>query len=91
MSSDVFAPMVDDLWAQHTELEVMLVDCEPHEWHAATRCEAWDVADVVLHLAQTNALAIASATARLAWRTLPYAFARAGRGAQGPVAFLLTG
>lgn len=29
--------------------------------------------------------------ARLAWRTLPYAFARAGRGAPGPVAFHLTG
>lgn len=29
--------------------------------------------------------------ARLAWRTLPYAFARAGREAPGPVAFHLTG
>jgi uncharacterized protein (TIGR03084 family) len=29
--------------------------------------------------------------ARLAWRTLPYAFARAGRTLSGPVAFELTG
>ena len=29
--------------------------------------------------------------ARLAWRTLPYAFQRAGRPAPGPVAFRLTG
>jgi uncharacterized protein (TIGR03084 family) len=29
--------------------------------------------------------------ARLAWRTLPYAFARAGRSLSGPVAFDLTG
>lgn len=29
--------------------------------------------------------------ARLAWRTLPYAFTRAGRSAPGPVAFELTG
>ncbi len=29
--------------------------------------------------------------ARLAWRTLPYAFARAGRPAPGPVAFRLVG
>jgi uncharacterized protein (TIGR03084 family) len=29
--------------------------------------------------------------ARLAWRTVPYAFARAGRKLSGPVAFLLTG
>jgi uncharacterized protein (TIGR03084 family) len=66
VSSDVFAPMVDDLWAQHTELEILLVDCEPDDWHAPTRCDGWDVADVVLHLAQTNELAIASATGRFA-------------------------
>ena len=66
MSADVLEQMVDDLWAQHTELEVLLVECEPHEWHAPTRCEGWDVADVVLHLAQTNELAIASATGRFA-------------------------
>ncbi|HEY1738864.1 MAG TPA: maleylpyruvate isomerase family mycothiol-dependent enzyme [Acidimicrobiia bacterium] len=66
MSADVFAQMVDDLWAQHTELEVLLVECEPDEWHASTRCEGWDVADVVLHMAQTNELAIASATGRFA-------------------------
>ncbi len=29
--------------------------------------------------------------ARLAWRTLPYAFARAGRKLSGPVAFVLAG
>ncbi|MGH9032122.1 MAG: maleylpyruvate isomerase family mycothiol-dependent enzyme, partial [Acidimicrobiia bacterium] len=29
--------------------------------------------------------------ARLAWRTLPYAFARAGRELTGPVAFVLRG
>ena len=29
--------------------------------------------------------------ARLAWRTVPYAFARAGRDAPGPVAFELRG
>jgi uncharacterized protein (TIGR03084 family) len=29
--------------------------------------------------------------ARLAWRTIPYAFERAGRALHGPVAFLLTG
>jgi uncharacterized protein (TIGR03084 family) len=56
--------MVDALAAQHEELEILLVDCEPADWHAATRCEGWDVADVVLHLAQTNELAIASATGR---------------------------
>jgi uncharacterized protein (TIGR03084 family) len=35
-------------------------------WHAPTRCEGWDVADVVLHLAQTNEMAIASAEGNFA-------------------------
>ena len=39
-------------------------------------------------LAPTNRL---RHVARLAWRTLPYAFARAGRELSGPVAFELTG
>jgi uncharacterized protein (TIGR03084 family) len=33
-------------------------------WHAPTRCDGWDVADVVLHLAQTNEMAIGSAQGR---------------------------
>ncbi len=56
--------MVRDLAAQQEELEILLVDVAPESWHAPTRCEGWDVADVVLHLAQTNELAIASATGR---------------------------
>src|SRR5204863_7595818 len=37
---------------------------EAHAWARPSRCEGWSVADVVLHLAQTNELAIASATGR---------------------------
>lgn len=33
-------------------------------WHQPTRCDGWDVSDVVLHLAQTDELAVASATGR---------------------------
>jgi uncharacterized protein (TIGR03084 family) len=60
---------------------------------ATTRmCETWihagDVADAVgTRLAVTDRLRL---VARLAWRTLPYAFASAGRAMSGPVAFSLT-
>ena len=51
--------------------------------HTGDVAEAWDVtlapADRLRHVA------------RLAWRTLPYAFARAGRELRGPVAFDLRG
>src|SRR3954463_540682 len=57
--------MVDDLAAQQAELDALLAECDARLWHLPTRCEGWDVADVVLHLAQTNEMAIASATARL--------------------------
>jgi uncharacterized protein (TIGR03084 family) len=58
------ASMIDDLAAQQAELDGLLVDCDATSWHRPTRCEGWDVADVVLHLAQTNEMAIASATGR---------------------------
>ncbi len=60
------AEIVAVLSVQQSELELLLVECEPEEWHAPTRCDGWDVADVVLHLAQTNELALASATGRFA-------------------------
>ena len=61
---------------------------------AATRVsETWihtgDVAEALrIELAPTDRLRY---IARLAWRTLPYAFARAGQELTGAVAFLLTG
>lgn len=56
--------LVDDLAAEQTELDDMLTDLDARGWHTPTRCDGWDVADVVLHLAQTNELAVASATGR---------------------------
>jgi len=61
---------------------------------ATTRiAETWihtgDVAEAFgVTLTPTNRLRL---IARLAWRTLPYAFGRAGRALSGPVAFELTG
>lgn len=54
----------DDLAAQHAELARLLEDLDGAGWRRPTRCDGWDVADVVLHLAQTDELAVASATGR---------------------------
>jgi uncharacterized protein (TIGR03084 family) len=178
--------LLADLAAQHRELAAILRSLDDAGWARPSRCPGWSVADVVVHLAQADELAVASLAgtfdgslggaadvdewaaqgvgaepgreptkvllrwqvataalvdalrsgdpsrrvtwvagtlsartlaatrlaecwihtgdiaptepaerlrhvARLAWRTLPYAFARAGRAAPGPVAFHLTG
>jgi uncharacterized protein (TIGR03084 family) len=49
------------LRAQHDELAALLDGATDADWHRPTRCEGWDVVDVVLHLAQTDELALASA------------------------------
>jgi uncharacterized protein (TIGR03084 family) len=58
--------VVAALAAQQGELSGLLDGLSDAGWHAPTRCPGWDVADVVLHLAQTDELAIGSATGRLA-------------------------
>jgi len=45
------------LAAQQAELDGLLT---PDAWDVPSRCAGWSVADVVLHLAQTNEMAIAS-------------------------------
>ena len=54
------------LGEQHAELAALLDGLDDAEWGRATRCEGWSVADVVLHLAQTDELATASAEDRFA-------------------------
>jgi hypothetical protein len=64
------------------------------DWAIPTHCAGWSVADVVLHLAVAITLVPTDRLwhiARLAWRTLPYAFARAGEELHGPIAIELTG
>ena len=48
------------------ELGDLLGRLAPGDWARPTRCEGWDVADVVLHLAQTNEMATASFSGRYA-------------------------
>jgi uncharacterized protein (TIGR03084 family) len=54
--------MVAALAAQHDELSHILAELREDDWRRPTRCEGWDISDVVLHLAQTDELAIASTT-----------------------------
>src|SRR5687768_5511900 len=56
--------VLDALTEQHAELAALVADIGDGEWGLPSRCEGWTVADVVLHLAQTDELAIASATGR---------------------------
>lgn len=56
--------VVDDLEAQQAELSQLLDGLDEDGWAKPSRCEGWSVADVALHLAQTNEMATASATGR---------------------------
>ena len=49
----------DELDRQHVELDELLSSLDAATWGTATRCEGWNVADVVLHLAQTDEFVIA--------------------------------
>jgi uncharacterized protein (TIGR03084 family) len=56
---------VDDLLsalaAQHAELAELIDGCTNDDWERPTRCVGWDVASVLVHLAQTDEFATASA------------------------------
>jgi uncharacterized protein (TIGR03084 family) len=56
--------IVAALAEQQAELSGLLDGLDEDGWQRGSRCEGWSVADVVLHLAQTNELAIGSATGR---------------------------
>ena len=47
---------------QQAELSALLDGLDDDGWARPSACEGWTVADVVLHLAQTNEMATASAT-----------------------------
>jgi uncharacterized protein (TIGR03084 family) len=58
--------IVAALVEQQGELSDLLSDLRDPDWQSPSRCDGWTVADVVLHLAQTNDLASASASGRMA-------------------------
>ena len=53
------------LASQHAELAELIDGCTSDDWERPTRCEGWDVAAVLVHLAQTDELATASAHGEL--------------------------
>lgn len=55
-----------DLTAQHAELWSLLAPLDDARWSRPTPCDGWDVRDVVLHLHQTDELALASLRGDLA-------------------------
>jgi len=56
---------LDALAAQHEELAGLVADLDERAWATPSRCPGWSVADVVLHLAQTDEMALASLDDRL--------------------------
>ncbi len=53
------------LASQHAELAELIDRCTTDDWERPTRCVGWDVAAVLLHLAQTDEFATASAHGEL--------------------------
>ena len=58
--------IVGALAEQQDELAALLADLDDDGWATPSACEGWSVADVVLHLAQTNEMATGSARGDLA-------------------------
>jgi uncharacterized protein (TIGR03084 family) len=54
-----------DLAAQHEELDDLLADLEDGDWARPSACAGWSVADVVVHLTQSDDGAVASVEGRL--------------------------
>lgn len=57
-------PILEGLAEQHAELDSILVDLDEAGWARPSRCNGWTVADVVLHLSQTDEMARASIDGR---------------------------
>jgi uncharacterized protein (TIGR03084 family) len=53
------------LRAQHSELADLVDKCTTDDWERPTRCEGWDVASVLVHLAATDELAAATTHGKL--------------------------
>jgi uncharacterized protein (TIGR03084 family) len=54
--------VLEDLDEEQTRLDQILADLAPSQWGSASACAGWSVADVVLHLAQTEEAVIGSLT-----------------------------
>jgi len=66
MSSNPGGAVKDALAAQHDALGALLDGLTEDEWSRPSWCDGWSVSDVVLHLAQTDEMALASLEDRFA-------------------------
>ena len=57
--------IIDALESQHHELRALIAKCADPDWQRPTPCDGWDIGDVVLHMAQTDELAVMSAQGKL--------------------------
>jgi uncharacterized protein (TIGR03084 family) len=57
-------PVLAALAGQHAELSSLIAPIGDDDWRRPTPCAGWDVADVVVHLAQSDELAIGSLEGR---------------------------
>ena len=58
-------PVVQALAEQHAETASLVAGLTDAESEAATPCVGWSVTDVLLHLAQSDEMAVASLTGRI--------------------------
>lgn len=77
-------PVLVALAEQHDELASILAELGDDDWARPTPCAGWSVSDVVLHLAQTDEMALASLDGTLAPTSPATAAAGLGAGASGP-------
>ena len=67
MAIDAMQEIVTALGDQHAELDGFLMPLTDDNWERpAPRCPGWSITDVVLHLAQTDEMALGSVTGRFA-------------------------
>jgi uncharacterized protein (TIGR03084 family) len=69
-SATAAATILDDLEAEQDRLESILDALDDSAWRSPSAAEGWRVADVVLHLAQTNEAVVASAGGRDSFEAL---------------------
>jgi uncharacterized protein (TIGR03084 family) len=77
--------IVAALAGQQAELSGLVAGIDEDRWQRPSRCEGWTVADVVLHVAQSNELAIASVEGRFPEFVTEQARAWGGDGDGGTV------
>jgi len=69
-SATATATIFDDLEAEQERLESILQALDDAGWRSPSAAEGWSVADVVLHLAQSNEAVVASADRRDSFEAL---------------------